>query len=44
MNRVEISRIAHAESPIKSPLDDESVGRLLERGLPKGDERVLDLG
>ncbi|OIJ99533.1 SAM-dependent methyltransferase [Streptomyces monashensis] len=44
MNREEISRIAHAEHPIKSPLDDDSVRRLLERGLPKGDERVLDLG
>lgn len=39
-----MSRIAHAEHPIKSPLDDDSVGRLLERGLPRGDERVLDLG
>ncbi|WP_225840354.1 cyclopropane-fatty-acyl-phospholipid synthase family protein [Streptomyces sp. NK08204] len=44
MNREEISRIAHAEHPIKSPLDDDSVGRLLERGLPRGDEHVLDLG
>ncbi|WP_225096187.1 cyclopropane-fatty-acyl-phospholipid synthase family protein [Streptomyces sp. CoH27] len=44
MNREQISRIAHAEHPIKSPLDDDSVRRLLERGLPKGDERVLDLG
>jgi SAM-dependent methyltransferase len=44
MNREQISRIAHAEHPIKSPLDDDSVRRLLERGLPRGDERVLDLG
>ena len=44
MNREELSRIAHAEHPIKSPLDDDSVGRLLDRGLPRGDERVLDLG
>lgn len=44
MNREQISRIAHAGHPIKSPLDDDSVRRLLERGLPRGDERVLDLG
>ncbi|MFD6891992.1 SAM-dependent methyltransferase [Streptomyces sp. NPDC059957] len=44
MNREQISAIAHADHPIKSPLDDESVRRLLERGLPRGDERVLDLG
>ncbi|MFI2200596.1 SAM-dependent methyltransferase [Streptomyces sp. NPDC020192] len=44
MNRERISRIAHAEHPVKSPLDDDSVRRLLERGLPRGDERVLDLG
>lgn len=44
MNREQISGIAHAEHPIKSPLDDASVRRLLERGLPSGDERVLDLG
>lgn len=36
--------IAHADRPIRSPLDDDSVRRLLERGLPRGDERVLDLG
>ncbi|MEX2973494.1 cyclopropane-fatty-acyl-phospholipid synthase family protein [Streptomyces sp. C184] len=44
MNREQISGIAHTEHPIKSPLDDDSVRRLLERGLPRGDERVLDLG
>ena len=44
MNREQISRIAHADHPIKSPLDDDSVRRLLERGAPRGDERVLDLG
>ncbi|MEW2489536.1 class I SAM-dependent methyltransferase [Streptomyces sp. NPDC048411] len=44
MNHEQISRIAHADHPIKSPLDDDSVRRLLERGLPRGDERVLDLG
>ncbi|WP_411105320.1 SAM-dependent methyltransferase [Streptomyces sp. cmx-4-9] len=44
MNREQISAIAHTDHPIKSPLDDDSVSRLLERGLPQGDERVLDLG
>ncbi|MFJ9469295.1 SAM-dependent methyltransferase [Streptomyces caniferus] len=44
MNREQISRIAHADHPIKAPVDDDSVRRLLERGLPRGDERVLDLG
>jgi SAM-dependent methyltransferase len=44
VNREQISRIAHADHPIKSPLDDESVRRLLERGVLGGDERVLDLG
>lgn len=44
MDREEISRHAHADHPIAAPLDDESVRRLLERGLPRGDERVLDLG
>ncbi|EMD22202.1 SAM-dependent methyltransferase [Amycolatopsis azurea] len=44
MNREQISRIAHTDHPIKSPLDDTSVERLLEAGLPRGDERVLDLG
>ncbi|MFE5569400.1 SAM-dependent methyltransferase [Amycolatopsis japonica] len=44
MDREQISRIAHTDHPIKSPLDDASVDRLLERSLPRGDERVLDLG
>ncbi|GAA2625372.1 hypothetical protein GCM10010425_22200 [Streptomyces spororaveus] len=44
MSREQISAIAHADHPIKSPLADDSVGLLLERGLPRGDERVLDLG
>ncbi|WP_378614696.1 SAM-dependent methyltransferase [Nonomuraea cavernae] len=39
-----MSRIAHTDHPIKAPLGDESVRRLLEQGLPRGDERVLDLG
>ncbi|MCK7622374.1 class I SAM-dependent methyltransferase [Streptomyces sp. RS10V-4] len=44
MHREKTSEIAHAGHPIKSPLDDASVRRLLDRGLPRGDERVLDLG
>ncbi|POX60391.1 SAM-dependent methyltransferase [Streptomyces sp. Ru62] len=44
MNREQISRLAHADHPIAAPLDDDSVRRLLERGIPCGDERVLDLG
>ena len=44
MDNAQISRISHADHPISSPLDDESVRRLLARGLPSGDERVLDLG
>ncbi|MFE5720496.1 SAM-dependent methyltransferase [Streptomyces erythrochromogenes] len=44
MNREQISQIAHAGHPIKSPLDDNAVSLLLDRALPRGDERVLDLG
>lgn len=39
-----ISRLAHADHPIAAPLDDTSVGELLDHGIPRGDERVLDLG
>lgn len=39
-----ISRLAHADHPIAAPLDDASVGELLDQGIPRGDERVLDLG
>ncbi|MFI0259155.1 SAM-dependent methyltransferase [Streptomyces sp. NPDC017056] len=44
MDRQRISRIAHARHPVASPLDDDSVRLLLEHGVPRGDERVLDLG
>ncbi|MGP4111740.1 SAM-dependent methyltransferase [Streptomyces sp. 4N509B] len=44
MNREEISQRAHADHPIAAPLDDDAVRRLLADGLPRGDERVLDLG
>ncbi|WP_433857958.1 SAM-dependent methyltransferase [Streptomyces kronopolitis] len=44
MNREEISRLAHAGHPVKAPVDDDAVRHLLARALPRGDERVLDLG
>ncbi|MEZ0065730.1 SAM-dependent methyltransferase [Streptacidiphilus sp. MAP12-20] len=44
MNREAISAISHADHPIKAPLGDESVRALLARALPRGDERLLDLG
>ncbi|MEU9716833.1 class I SAM-dependent methyltransferase [Streptomyces sp. NPDC047976] len=44
MTREQISAIAHAGHPVKSPLADDSVSELLTRSLPRGDERVLDLG
>jgi SAM-dependent methyltransferase len=44
MNREMISRLSRADHPINSPLDDESVRRLLHRTVNRGDERVLDLG
>ncbi|MFF8913095.1 SAM-dependent methyltransferase [Streptomyces sp. NPDC015032] len=44
MNREQMSRIAHANHPIKSPLDDDSVRQLLRCAVPRGDERLLDLG
>jgi SAM-dependent methyltransferase len=44
VNREQISRLAHTSHPIAAPLDDDTVRRLLERGVSRGDERVLDLG
>ncbi|MFD5555753.1 SAM-dependent methyltransferase [Streptomyces sp. NPDC127068] len=44
MNHEQISRIAHTHHPVKAPLDDESVHRLLDRAIPREDARVLDLG
>ncbi|KAF5990390.1 cyclopropane-fatty-acyl-phospholipid synthase family protein [Streptomyces sp. WAC00263] len=44
MNREQISTLAHADHPIAAPLDDDSVRRLLERGIPRDGARVLDLG
>ncbi|MFJ8312628.1 MULTISPECIES: SAM-dependent methyltransferase [unclassified Streptomyces] len=39
-----ISTLAHADHPIAAPLSDESVRRILDRALPRGEGRVLDLG
>ncbi|MER7484440.1 class I SAM-dependent methyltransferase [Streptomyces sp. NPDC126497] len=44
MHRERISRLAHADHPIAAPLDDDSVRRLLDHGVPREDARVLDLG
>lgn len=44
MEREQISAIAHGEHPIAAPLSENAVGQLLKRALPRGDERVLDLG
>jgi cyclopropane fatty-acyl-phospholipid synthase-like methyltransferase len=44
VDRQQISRLAHADHPIAAPLDDDSVRRLLARGVPRGEARVLDLG
>ncbi|MFF2196768.1 SAM-dependent methyltransferase [Streptomyces sp. NPDC058157] len=44
MNREQLSKLAHTHHPVKSPLNDDSVARLLAHALPRGDERVLDLG
>lgn len=44
MDRELISQLSHADHPINSPLDDESVRRLLRRTVERGNERVLDLG
>ncbi|HEV7930848.1 MAG TPA: class I SAM-dependent methyltransferase [Actinomadura sp.] len=43
MDRQLISLLAHADHPIAAPLEDTSVGALLDRALT-GAERVLDLG
>ena len=44
MNRDEVSRLAHADHPVASPLDDDAVRGLLARAVVRGDERILDLG
>ncbi|THA82406.1 class I SAM-dependent methyltransferase [Streptomyces sp. A0592] len=44
MNRETISHLAHTHHPVAAPLSDAAVARLLDRALPRGTERVLDLG
>lgn len=44
MDRQVISGLAHRDHPIAAPLGDTSVAALLDRALPRGDERLLDLG
>ncbi|MER5770386.1 SAM-dependent methyltransferase [Streptomyces sp. NPDC001985] len=44
MERQRISALAHGDHPVAAPLSDDSVAALLDRALPRGDERVLDLG
>lgn len=44
MDQSRISALAHGEHPIAAPLSDESVRRLLDRAIVRGDERLLDLG
>ena len=44
MDRQRISALAHRDHPIAAPLHTTSVDRLLDLALPRGDERVLDLG
>ncbi|MDT0379513.1 class I SAM-dependent methyltransferase [Streptomyces sp. DSM 42041] len=44
MERTRISALAHTHHPIAAPLADAVVAGLLERALPPGEGRVLDLG
>lgn len=44
MDRETISSLAHRDHPVAAPLCDASVAALLGRALPRGDERMLDLG
>ena len=44
MNRVEISRIAHADHPIAAPVSEPAARRLLARLDPAASGRVVDLG
>jgi SAM-dependent methyltransferase len=39
-----ISNLAHSAHPVKAPLADPTVHRLLDRALPRDGGRVLDLG
>lgn len=44
MDRQLISALAHADHPVAAPLTGESVRRLLDHAIRRGDERLLDLG
>jgi SAM-dependent methyltransferase len=44
MDRDQISRLAHTDHPLASPLNDDSVQALLARAVGPGTERALDLG
>lgn len=44
MHRRQISSLAHTDHPIAAPLSDDSVHTLLDRSLPSGEARLLDLG
>jgi SAM-dependent methyltransferase len=44
VDREQVSRLAHADHAVRAPLDDDSVRRLLDSGIPRGDARILDLG
>ncbi|WP_035797614.1 SAM-dependent methyltransferase [Kitasatospora mediocidica] len=44
MDRHLTSHRAHAHHPIAAPLSDATVAELLARALPRGNERLLDLG
>ncbi|WP_405008978.1 SAM-dependent methyltransferase [Kitasatospora sp. NBC_01539] len=44
MDHEQFSALAHTSHPIKAPLDDLSVRRLLGRAVARPDARVLDLG
>ncbi|MET7640992.1 class I SAM-dependent methyltransferase [Streptomyces sp. NPDC005438] len=44
MERERVSALWHRNHPIAGPLDDSTVTTLLDRSLPKGPARLLDLG
>ncbi len=44
MHRRQISSIAHADHRTAAPLSDDSVHALLDRAVPNGEARLLDLG
>ena len=44
VQRHEISHHAHAHHPLMAPLSDATVDRVLDRLLPAGGGRLLDLG